>query len=138
MTGFFIPSYKMVSKFKDNRDGAIRQRDEHYEKERQIRAIDPNGLMIYCAEYCFTPEEALAMEGENQFNKALLSEQLTQIKIHHVVSPYGEIDNGVLDYERGTNKVKFIRDPLGKVHILEHPLSLTNQETHTGTCMWQE
>ena len=124
VTGFFIPSYKMVSKFKDNRGWCDPTKGrEHYEKERQIRAIDPNGLMIYCAEYCFTPEEALAMEGENQFNKALLSEQLTQIKIHHVVSPYGEIDNGVLDYERGTNKVKFIRDPLGKVHILEHPKS---------------
>jgi len=40
-------------------------------------------MIHYCAEYCWNAEEAFAMEGDNNFNKVLLSEQLAQIKLHH-------------------------------------------------------
>lgn len=48
----------------------------YYEKERDKKAADPETLIIHCAEYCFTADEALALEGTNKFNKVLISEQI--------------------------------------------------------------
>jgi len=39
-------------------------------------------LVIYCAEHCFCPEEALLMQGDNLFDAATLSDQLVNIRVH--------------------------------------------------------
>jgi hypothetical protein len=54
---------------------------EYYESERRKRAGDPRGLVEYSAEYCFNAEEAFALEGTNKFNKTLIAEQITKIKV---------------------------------------------------------
>ena len=54
--------------------------------------------VIFSAEYCFTPEEALDLEGDNKFNTELLSEQLARINIHKELPPDGAIQSGHLDY----------------------------------------
>ena len=54
---------------------------EYYESERQKRAGSPKALMEYSAEYCFNAEEAFALEGTNKFNKVLLVDQVTRIKV---------------------------------------------------------
>jgi hypothetical protein len=55
-------------------------------------------LLLYSAEYCFTPEEALALEGENEFDTILLSEQLANITLHKIEPPQGKIQTGRLEY----------------------------------------
>ena len=37
---------------------------------------------MFCAEYCFTPEDALALEGDNMFNRELLANQKAAIELH--------------------------------------------------------
>jgi len=44
-----------------------------HEAERAKKANDPKGLLIYQAEFCFNAEEAFALEGDNKFNKIILS-----------------------------------------------------------------
>jgi len=44
-----------------------------HEAERVKKANDPKGLLIYQAEFCFNAEEAFALEGDNKFNKIILS-----------------------------------------------------------------
>ena len=108
ITAYFIPAYTMV-----NLPGITDSRGycdpelgkKHYEKDRAAKAADPAVLLIFSAEYCFTPEEALALEGDNKFNTELLSEQLARINIHKELPPGGAIQSGHLDYTfRGERK----------------------------------
>lgn len=75
LTGFFIPAYRMHFSFLDDR-GVTNEvtAKEYFEKKREVLRSDLQGFMEYCSEYCFTPEEALIRQGENQFNQALLAE----------------------------------------------------------------
>jgi hypothetical protein len=38
---------------------------DYYNRQRAKLAGDPQGYLMYCAEYCFVPEDALVMEGDN-------------------------------------------------------------------------
>lgn len=82
-TGFFIPAHEFAldPKYLDHRGvtDKIRFR-EHYEKQRSL--MDGNDLLIYCAEHCFTPDEALLRQGDNIFNSELVSQRLTDIRVH--------------------------------------------------------
>lgn len=82
-TGFFIPAHEFAldPKFLDSRGvtDKIRFR-EHYEKQRAL--MSGKDLMTYCAEHCFTPDEALLRQGDNIFNSELVSERLTDIRVH--------------------------------------------------------
>jgi hypothetical protein len=88
LTGYFIPSYRIVTKDIDTGRKLMDSRGytdpdkgrEYYNRQRLKLAKDPHGYLMYCAEYCFVPEDALVMEGENQFNRILLVDQLAQIK----------------------------------------------------------
>lgn len=42
-------------------------------------------LILYCAEHCFCPEEALLRQGDNLFDAELVSEQLINIRVHKTV-----------------------------------------------------
>ena len=82
-TGFFIPAHEFALKpeFLDNRGVTDKIRfKEHYEKQRAL--MSGKDLMTYCAEHCFTPDEALLRQGDNIFNSELVSERLTDIRVH--------------------------------------------------------
>lgn len=86
-------------------------------------------LLLYSAEYCYTAEEALALEGDNQFNTVLLSEQLANIRLHKKTPEQFKPQHGRLEYlfngthcEKNIKGVDFIPDNKSKLVILEHPL----------------
>lgn len=132
ITGYFIPTYTIVDVpgIMDHRGVTnIEKGKEFYQKNRDKKMGDPKGLLIYSAEYCFTPEEALALEGDNQFNSSLLAEQKSLIHIHKVDPPYGKIETGFLDYsykgahiKENINGFNWRQDSNGKIRILEHPI----------------
>lgn len=136
-TGYFIPAYTLVTKegYIDKRGWTDPVRGkEYYDNLREKKQGDPKGLMLYCAEYCYTAEEALALEGDNQFNTVLLTEQLTSIKLHKLTPPELQPKWGQLEYEFVNNKheegskngVRFIPTDKGKVCIIEHPIKSEN------------
>lgn len=125
LTGYFIPSFQVVNKegYMDHRGFTPDAKGlEYYEHERDKKAKDPKGLVIYSAEYCYNAEEAFALEGDNKFNKVLIAEQIAAIRIHKSAP---KIQQGYLDYmQKGNQKsgFKWIPHNDGKVHILEHPI----------------
>ena len=140
LTGFFIPAYSIL-----NRPGYIDKRGwcdpdrarKFYDKERDIKLKDPKAYVIYCAEYCYNADEALALEGTNKFNKVLITNQLASIKL------YGngpEIKNGELQFlykqgnERTSNNitgVKWVPGNGGSIHIIEPPLWEINKDNES-------
>lgn len=83
--------------------------------------------MEYCAEYCWTAEEAFAQEGENKFNKVLIAEQLTRIRALKV-GPRPKAGRLMPVYRNDKCKFneidsfKWIPDKTSKLRILEHPI----------------
>lgn len=136
LTAFFIPAYTFVSAdgFIDNRGVTnIEKAKKFYLDKREGLISDPKAHLIHCAEFCFTPDDALALEGSGRFNTVLLADQVTRIKVHKVMEdggPIPTIQNGQLDWIFKTGKhtaedvkgVKFTPKPGGKVHILETPI----------------
>lgn len=129
-TAFFIPAYTFVAAegYVDSRGVTdTKKAKEYYLKKREALLANPKDHLIECAEFCFTPDDALALEGDNQFNTVLLTEQLANIKLHKI-GPH--IDIGQLEYNFTNNQhtedaiesVRFATNPNGKVHILEHPI----------------
>lgn len=130
LSSFFIPAYTFVA-----REGIIDSRGvtniekakAFYEAERAKAVIEPEAYMIHCAEYCFTPDEALSLEGDDTFNRIKLTEQKTRIDLF---KDRPDIHVGHLEYtfkggehlEQNISGFKWIPDPKGKVKILEHPL----------------
>ena len=51
-----------------------------YEEQRSKKS--GQALLEYCAEFCFTPAEALLRQGENIFDSIVLADRITQIRIH--------------------------------------------------------
>lgn len=140
---YFIPSYSIINDparpdLLDKRGWTdpIKGR-EYYERKRDEKADDPESLIIHCAEYCFNAEEALALEGTNKFNKVLIAEQIATIRKLKLGMP---ISHGLLEYtfKNGQHRkedisgFKWIENPNGKVHILEHPLWDINQTDEDG------
>jgi hypothetical protein len=133
LTGYFIPAYTMITipGYIDARGWTdpIKGR-KFYQDKRDLKAGDPKGLILYSAEYCFTAEEALALEGENQFNTVMLSEQLAAIRLHKQTPEELKPKVGDLLFTFKDNKhiasaisgVRFIPNPRGKVTIIEHPI----------------
>lgn len=147
ITGFFIPSYAIL-----NLKGYIDDRGwtdpvkakEYYEREREKKLADPKAYVIYCAEYCFTAEEALALEGTNKFNKVLITNQLASIKLYNNGPT---IEDGELQFtyksgsertSRNVTGVKWIPGKAGNIHIIEHPLWETKQNNTDGTTTIRE
>lgn len=129
-TAFFVPAYTFVAKegYVDSRGVTNTEKaKKFYLDKREALLANPKDHLIECAEFCFTPDDALALEGDNQFNTVLLSEQLANIKLHKI-GPH--IDVGQLEYnftnnvhtEEAIDSVRFVSNPNGKVKILEHPV----------------
>ena len=138
-TAFFIPCYKAVYQdgYIDNRGYCDTVKAKgYYDKERAQRASSPKALLDYCAEYCYTLEEAFSKEGVNKFNKAILASQLTKIRAMHICP---KIDEGWFKYIYKSGDHEFnasnitdivwqnIRE--GKIKILEHPLWIAQTKT---------
>ena len=91
-TGFFIPSYEMWFGTKDycgfdSRGVVDTERAKKYYLDKWSETNDPKALIKNKAEYCFTPEDAFALEGSNRFDQELLVDQLHAITIHKTVDP---------------------------------------------------
>jgi hypothetical protein len=136
-TAYFIPAYTIVTApgYVDHRGWTDPEKGrEFYMAKRATKIADPKGLMLYSAEYCFTPDEALALEGDNQFNTVLLTEQLAAIKLHKITPQELKPKWGQLEYtfqnnvhsEEAKNGVRFIPSDKGKVCIIEHPIKSEN------------
>ena len=133
-TGFFIPAFTFVSRegFIDNRGVTnTKKAKEYYISKRNSLINDPNAYLKTCAERCFTPEEALSLEGDNIFNNEILSNQKAQILLHKTAP---KIEIGNLEYKFKNNmqtkeaidEVRFTPNNKGKIMIFEHPI--TNDE----------
>lgn len=129
-TCFFIPAYTALYKkgFVDERGVCDdeRARTEFYDIERKKREATPKKLVEYCAEFCYTAEEAFALEGTNKFNKVLLTDQITRIRL---LKEGPKIQNGELQFIykgdreiKNVSGVRWVPGNQGKIHILEKPL----------------
>lgn len=130
MTGYFIPAFTFVNRpgVIDNRGVTnIEKAKAFYLEKRAKLAANPQEYLMECAEFCFTPEDALALEGDNLFNAELLAQQRAEIELHkrgpRPVSGYLEykFKNGEHS-EEAKEGFQWIPSNKGKVLILEHPL----------------
>jgi len=89
-TGYFIPSYTMWFGTPDNpgfdaRGVVDEERAKDYYRTSWAKIKDPKKLIKDKAEYCFTPEDAFILEGDNHFDQERLLEQLQAIELHKTV-----------------------------------------------------
>ena len=125
-TGFFLPAYSMMLKtgYVDNRGVTdLKKARDYYETERKKKS--GQALLEYCAEYCFTPAEALLRQGDGIFDPIIIADRLTQLRIQKIgVKP--QCVDLVWDCpnveNNPRNKVKLIPNAQGKVFIYEPPL----------------
>ena len=128
-TGFFIPYFlqSLNPKYMDNR--GVCNIEEYKQKltiERNGYLSVPEDYVKHCAEYCWNAEEAFNLEGQNKFNKTIITNQLANIRLHKI-GPRPE--SGLLDYTYKNSKhtlenidgFRWIPGN-GKVQILEHPV----------------
>ena len=97
------------------------------QEKRLTKINNPKSYLEHCAEYCWTAEEAFAQEGDNKFNKVLISEQLTRIRALKIgprpvagrLMPIYKNDKCKFSEVEGFN---WIVDKNSKLQILEHPI----------------
>ena len=126
LTAFFLPAYAMVidPKFMDHRGYTdMVKAKAYFEGERKKKSGQV--LLDYCAEYCFTPQEALLKQGENIFDSVALADRIGQIRIQKLgvqpkqVKMYWDCPNAD---SNPRNKVKVVEDTAGgKIFIYEPP-----------------
>lgn len=129
LTGFFLPAFSIVKgKYMDSRGYTNPERGkEYYDKQRARFVNSPKDLITFSAEFCYNPEEAFNLEGDNKFNKVNIAEQLAQIR---VLKKTPKIDIGYLDYIFKNNQhtpenitgFQWKPNLESKLKILEHPL----------------
>ena len=133
-TGFFIPSFTACMRDNDTGEVLIDSRGvtntekaKAYYNRTNLRIKDPQKQIKDKAEFCFTPEDALALDGDNLFDRVILTQQKAAIELHKI-GPH--IDVGVMEWnlEGHLQKAEAIKgvffkpDPTGHVQILEHPI----------------
>ena len=128
LTGFFIPAFAQVWDCLDHRGYCDREKaKKKLQKSRDKFLNDPEGLIQHCAEYCWNAEEAFNLEGDNKFNRILITDQLAEIRLHKR-GPRPE--KGNLEYIFKTGKqtkenidgFKWTPNDKSKLQILEHPI----------------
>lgn len=144
LSGFFIPAFTalFVGDFIDNRGYCDEDRaKEYYQAIRDSKLSSPEALIDYCAEYCFNAEEAFALEGTNKFNKVLLSDQITQIRVHkqgptiergELQFTYKQNSGALKDKYDNITGVRWIPDNRGLINIIEHPLWEIKDNSESG------
>ena len=132
-TSFFIPAFTFVARpgYIDKRGVTNTEKAKEFYNKTNLAIEDPQDQIKDRAEFCFTPEDALALEGDNIFDRAILASQKALIELHKQCP---HIDVGIMEWDllgnvqkaEAIQGVKFKNDPKGKVYILEHPLK-TNE-----------
>ena len=130
-TGYFIPAYNIMLKsgFMDHRGVTnIQKAIDYYETERKKKS--GQALLEYCAEYCFTPSEALLKQGDGIFDPILIADRLTQLRIQKLGVKPQQVDL-LWDVPKRSevnprDKVKLIPNSKGKVFIYEPPMTDSN------------
>ena len=119
-SSFFIPAHKfsLLPEYIDHRGVTNHEefRKFHESKRSRLRGKD---LIIYSAEYCFYPDEALALQGDSMFDLELLAQQ----KMNLILSKK-KPQRAVLTWDPSDpNRKKVIATPSSnsKVLILEPP-----------------
>ena len=145
LTGYFLPAYSLVLApgFLDSRGWCDPEKGKQfYQQKRDALAGDPQGLLIYAAEHCFTAEEAFALEGDNKFNKIIIAEQLTRIR---ALKQCPNIETGYFNFTYKSGQPhrvdgRFVADVvwkedanLGHVKILEKPAWLLPEQRDPDT-----
>lgn len=131
ITGYFVPAWSIVRDLMDDR-GYTSEKDgkAYFQAERDKLASTPKKLLLYCAENCWYPEEALALEGDDRFNTALLTEQKQQIITFKKTPEEWKPKYGRLDYSFSDGKVEdgnitgvnFVETLNGDMCIIEPPM----------------
>ena len=143
ISAYFIPAYSIINVpgYIDDRGWTDPEKGKaFYEAERDKRVADPQALIIYCAEYCFTADEAFSLEGENKFNKVLIADQIAKIRVHGIAPT---IEHGNLDFinteyakknlsKMNHEQMRWIKNDMGKIHILEHPIWTFDRKDEDG------
>lgn len=130
LTGYFIPAYTMwfgtpANPGFDSRGVVDEERAKKYYTDRWEKISNPSLLIKDKAEYCFTPEDAFVLEGENTFNREKLSEQLHNIELHKIIE---KPKTCILRYPMNSNEVdrngeiSIEFSPTGKIEIAELPM----------------
>ncbi len=130
LSGYFVPAFtqSMIPGMTDERGYCDEEANKAYLQKKRDQYLNvPQSLIHYCAEYCWNAEEAFALEGDNKFNKVLLSEQLAQIRLHKTGPrpTYGYLDYTYKDGKHQSDAITgFKWNPTndGKIQILEHPV----------------
>ena len=131
LTGYFLPAFSMVIApgYIDNRGWTDPDKAKAFhEAERLRKANDPKGLLIYQAEFCFNAEEAFALEGDNKFNKVILSNQQANIRIHGLGPKVQTGDLRPVYKSNNRDKIGDAIDTIwipsndGLINIIEHPI----------------
>lgn len=133
LTGYFIPSYTMWfgspgNPGFDSRGVVDEERAKAYYENTWSKIKDPKKLLQDKAEYCFTPEDAFILEGDNVFNTEKLTEQQVNIEQLKAVEPPKRIrlswdynkDIGGID-RNSMPKAEFTDQ--GKILITELPMT---------------
>ena len=155
-TGYFIPSYiGAITEYGTDINGVRRQLldkrgyclwknyKEQLDLDRANLSSNPKALIDHSAEYCYTAEEAFALEGDNKFNKVNIAEQLTNIRALKKCPP---IERGYIEYkfkegahiQQNIDGFKWIPNQNSKLQILEHPIwTLPPVEDENGKVTWR-
>lgn len=127
-TGFFLPAYCFRFDCLDHR-GVCNEvlARQYYQSQRDEYGEDLEGLRIHKAEFCFFAEEALILQGSNDFNQVGLAEQAAAIKIHKKVKlPERGYFVPMFDGKKTGFKnivgVTWRPHPDGNVELHEHPV----------------
>ena len=135
ITGFFVPAWSIIRDLMDERGFVDEEEGKAYRQkhDRDPLASNPKQMLIKCAEQCWYPEEALALEGDDRFNTALLTEQKTRIvnfnrRPKEFTPRYGRLeytfDDGKVD-KANVSGIEFVETaksgPMDGVCIIEPP-----------------
>lgn len=127
-TGFFIPAFQQMYDHLDSRGWCDPEITKPILQEKRLTKIDnPKAYLEHCAEYCWTAEDAFNLEGQNKFNKVLITEQLTRIRALKIgprpvagrLMPVYKNDKCKF---KDIEKLNWIPDKTSKLQILEHPI----------------
>lgn len=126
LTGFFLPAYSMMLKsgYVDNRGVTLLDKAKEYYISMRKKKSGQN-LLEYCAEYCFTPNEALLKQGDGIFDPIAIADRLTQLRIQKIGAKPEHVDiywDSPNADNNPRNKVKLIPNQHSKLVIYEHPL----------------
>ena len=128
-TGYFIPSYTMWfgspnNPGFDSRGVVDEERAKAYYEATWAKIKDPKKLLQDKAEYCFTPEDAFILEGQNNFDQEKLVDQKAAIEIHKTVplpqrmKLHWQLTDGVPDI----NKTPTVEVGSGNIQFTELPM----------------